>query len=211
VGPGTVFLENVANHLRVGFKQVHDELQAMGYRVAAGVFTAREVGASHLRQRLFILAHAPGGGCGQTIRRQSQEPQPSVPGQMLANRHGKGQQGGRLTSGVGTPLPTSRGRALADPGNGPIPLPGRLTQDGNGAGSTGQGILLFPPGPEDHESWAAIIEKWPALEPAVRGVAHGTASRVDRLRATGNAVVPLVAAHALCTLSAALLQTESLT
>ena len=51
------FLENVAHHLRLGFPEVAGGLVCMGYRLAAGLFTAAEVGAPHKRERLFILAH----------------------------------------------------------------------------------------------------------------------------------------------------------
>lgn len=47
----------------------------------------------------------------------------------------------------------------------------------------------FPPGPDDRDGWRAYLERWPGTEPAVRRGAHGLPSRVDRLRALGNAVV----------------------
>jgi len=56
VEPPFVFLENVAHHLRLGFPEVACGLVDMGYRLAAGLFTAAEVGAPHKRERLFILA-----------------------------------------------------------------------------------------------------------------------------------------------------------
>ncbi|MBC9248441.1 DNA cytosine methyltransferase, partial [Paracoccus sp. 11-3] len=56
VEPPFVFLENVAHHLRLGFPEVASGLVGMGYRLAAGLFTAAEVGAPHRRERLFILA-----------------------------------------------------------------------------------------------------------------------------------------------------------
>jgi DNA (cytosine-5)-methyltransferase 1 len=56
VHPEWCFFENVAGHLRLGFEQVQDDLRRMGFLVAAGLFTAAEVGASHRRERLFILA-----------------------------------------------------------------------------------------------------------------------------------------------------------
>ncbi len=56
VEPPFVFLENVAHHLRLGFPEVASGLVGMGYRFAAGLFTAAEVGAPHKRERLFILA-----------------------------------------------------------------------------------------------------------------------------------------------------------
>lgn len=56
VEPPFVFLENVAHHLRLGFPEVASGLVGMGYKLAAGLFTAEEVGAPHKRERLFILA-----------------------------------------------------------------------------------------------------------------------------------------------------------
>lgn len=60
IKPPVCFFENVGGHLRLGFEQVHDDLQRMGYRVKAGLFTAAEVGAPHKRERLFILAYREG-------------------------------------------------------------------------------------------------------------------------------------------------------
>lgn len=78
--PKWCFFENVPGHLSLGFHVVARDLDALGYRVAAGLFTATEVGASHKRQRLFILAHRNGqgwadveGGEGQTQPKGWQE------------------------------------------------------------------------------------------------------------------------------------------
>jgi len=60
IEPPFVFLENVAHHLRLGFPEVAAGLVGMGYRLAAGLFTAAEVGAPHRRERLFILATREG-------------------------------------------------------------------------------------------------------------------------------------------------------
>ena len=68
VEPGIVFFENVGGHLSLGFESVRDELQGMGYRVAAGLFTAAEVGAPHRRERLFILGMADAGHGDDTER-----------------------------------------------------------------------------------------------------------------------------------------------
>lgn len=63
-------------------------------------------------------------------------------------------------------------------------------------------LYAFPPGRDDHEGWARYLEKYPGLEPAVcRGV-DGAASRMDRVAATGNEVVPVVVAYAYSTLAA---------
>jgi DNA (cytosine-5)-methyltransferase 1 len=56
--PSFVFCENVAGHLSLGAEEVFYDLQRMGYSVAAGLFSATEVGATTDRERLFILALA---------------------------------------------------------------------------------------------------------------------------------------------------------
>jgi DNA (cytosine-5)-methyltransferase 1 len=58
VEPSQVFLENVPDLLRMGFGEIQDDLQGLGFRVTAGLFSAQEVGAPHERDRLFVLAHA---------------------------------------------------------------------------------------------------------------------------------------------------------
>jgi DNA (cytosine-5)-methyltransferase 1 len=57
-GPRWVFCENVDGHIDLGFSDVGKELQEMGFDIKAGLFTAAETGAAHLRRRLFVLAYA---------------------------------------------------------------------------------------------------------------------------------------------------------
>lgn len=58
IRPPIVFFENVANHLNLGYREVRHSLEAMGYSVKEGIYSAEEVGAPHERKRLFILAVA---------------------------------------------------------------------------------------------------------------------------------------------------------
>lgn len=55
-GVPLVFLENVRNLLHSGGEAVVGDLSEMGFRIEAGIYSAREVGAPHIRERLFILA-----------------------------------------------------------------------------------------------------------------------------------------------------------
>lgn len=55
--PRLCFFENVEGHISLGLEQVLRDLQGLGYRCTFGVFSASEVGATHQRKRLFILAH----------------------------------------------------------------------------------------------------------------------------------------------------------
>ncbi len=55
-GPIWCYFENVEGHLSLGYPEVSADLRSMGYAVEAGIYSAEEVGATHQRDRLFILA-----------------------------------------------------------------------------------------------------------------------------------------------------------
>jgi DNA (cytosine-5)-methyltransferase 1 len=211
VEPPFVFLENVAHHLRLGFPEVAGGLVGMGYRLAAGLFTAAEVGAPHKRERLFILAH----------REATTWPTPRA-------CSGTRSSGGNRTEMMRlwpTPLAgDSKGTRKPDeqPHRDGAPAQRRhdalrcnpALDDAHGAGSQGRGDeprehagerAAWPPGPGDADGWRTFLRHAPDLEPSLRRGADGLAHRVDRLRLCGNGVVPLVAAHALRTLAAQLL------
>lgn len=71
----------------------------------------------------------------------------------------------------------------------------------------------FPPGPSDADGWRRLLAERPDLAPTLESTLRREASRLpdrmdramayrrDRLRALGNSVVPLVAAHAFVTLA----------
>ena len=60
--PDRLFRENVTGNADGQLAALVPALERMGYRVAAGIFSAAEVGASHRRDRLFIMADRIGGG-----------------------------------------------------------------------------------------------------------------------------------------------------
>jgi DNA (cytosine-5)-methyltransferase 1 len=215
VRPAFAFLENVSNHLNIGYRDVRRELEESGYRVKEGLFTAEEVGATHRRERLFILAHSrcerggevrPAPGPDQLI--------PLVHNQRCGEKVGHAEDLGHERSGE--PWRWRSGPADAGPAGGVAPRSGSPQPLGvrrdygpeqPAAFGTG-GLSLFPPGPDDRHGWETALRSDPTLEPAVRRVADGMAERVGRLRLCGNGVVPLAAAYAFRTLAADLLRDD---
>ena len=158
----------------------------MGYRVAAGLFTAAEVGAPHGRERLFILA----------VRQDVADAEQSRWEQVA--------QSGTRTRAAGEPERLCRELPLFPPGPG-LGCPGVIDDI----------LELFEKDPEgawrrfeaerrNTEAWRKVLEADPTLEPALCGVADGLASWADRIGMLGNGVVPLQAAYAFVSLWATL-------
>lgn len=171
VGPEWCFFENVPGHLSLGLDVVARDLQAMGYRVAACVLSAAEVGGSHLRERLFILAHAD----LQELGKHGHVPARSSGAEADERRAPERQADGPEERG----LQLDRAVGFAD-GDGLEPaFPG-----------------LFPPLPGALAEWGDRLLDRPDLKPAVQRLGDGLASGLDRTAAAGNGVVPLAAARA---------------
>lgn len=66
--PSFLILENVQGHVTMGLDTVITDLDALGYEIAAGLFSAAEVGANHLRQRVFIVAIMGDANCSRWSR-----------------------------------------------------------------------------------------------------------------------------------------------
>ena len=200
--PPFVFLENVAHHLRLGFPEVAGELVGMGYSLAAGLFTAAEVGAPHRRERLFVLARRERDDMADPARLLGDPVERREPDGAAAALAETGERPVRVrtrSARAGTRNLRARRRMWMTP-------TARDHKDGATSlantpvnGLLGRQVLTTPPAGRRYLRCA------PDLEPAVRRGADGLAHRVDRLRLCGNGVVPLVAAHALRTLAAELL------
>lgn len=109
--PGCVFLENVPGILEYYFERVRPELQGMGYEVAEGLFSAEDVGASHIRERLFVLGYAEGHDeWRQWIDARGRQGSFGRPGDDVANSDGDG-SGERCGCGaIGCDVGEIRGR-----------------------------------------------------------------------------------------------------
>lgn len=205
VQPPLVFFENVAGHVSLGLGEVVRDLEGMGYRVAATLVTAEEVGAPHRRERVFIMGHA---NCERLEGSQFQRLRNSIKseycntGSAVAHperdilRHESGRCGGSDGSGQG-----KSGDAREDMEH----APGERCGVRGGAHER----PAWPPGPADADGWRLVPED---SQPAIRRVVDGLpeelvtagAFRQDRLRALGNAVVPACATAAFRILLGAL-------
>ncbi|MBB4214379.1 DNA (cytosine-5)-methyltransferase 1 [Rhizobium sp. BK212] len=176
--PEWCFFENVEGHMSLGADTVFRQLRELGFTVKAGLFSALETGASQIRRRLFIVAHAD---------------KVSI---LHADRVGVGelpiQDEGRCVSG-GFTIWDWQGRAALD---------ADLDVDESVRGSADEvfQLPLFPPAPSQFERWAPILDVRPDLQPELFGLDHGLADRMDRSDAAGNGVVSLAAAYAWRTL-----------
>jgi DNA (cytosine-5)-methyltransferase 1 len=190
INPSFVFFENVSNHLQIGYETVRRELQETGYLVEQGIFSASEVGATHLRKRLFILGCRP-----EYVEKMCH---------LLCGRYWK--QGERILAGgnciaqAGEGVADALSRGYRTNGvQGSVPGVPREEQDDSGKASKSSGILghtygqgsqvhggkredsqqefkateragrcleVFPPGPEELEKWKRVLEEFPEVEPA---------------------------------------------
>ena len=106
VGPRFVFLENVRGLLSssggAAFGTVLRDLAKLGFDVQWTVLRASEVGASHQRARLFMLAHRPGERLGEAGCDHGQSAcGPSGSGTTLADPAGPRRDGTGLGAGAG--------------------------------------------------------------------------------------------------------------
>jgi DNA (cytosine-5)-methyltransferase 1 len=180
VAPEWCFFENVVGHLSLGLNDVIRDLQGLGFRVAAGVFSAAEVGAPHIRERVFLLAHSDGRHVGQpglhhaVATRDNLPHRPQSDGQADRNQ----ERGDGLV--LAAPAPPCGGLVGHEPGLFP-PLPGRLAE------------------------WGEVLERRPDLEPCLHRLDDGLAPWVEQSVAAGNGVVPMAAARAWRVLKAELM------
>lgn len=181
VEPEWVFCENVEGHVTLGLPDVLADLRRLGYRCKAGLFAAAEVGASHRRRRLFILAHADRERCGVHAR-------------SVDLLDGEGVPADRLAEDKLRPVPTQPRKPGVD--HSMADAEGVRLRDLRGADGP------FVPDPDELQEWSELLAVEPGLQPALLREDAGLAGRVDTIRAVGNGVCPLAAAAAWSALKA---------
>lgn len=197
IRPSRVFRENVTGNADGQLRVFVPALEAMGYRVTVGIFAASEVGASHRRERLFILADAPSEGW----RGQLKAGIPAKNGR--AGLGGSGEilayaDSGELRPNTRKPIAAPDGRHNAS--GGCTDMANAKCEGPQGARSenaewrckpsplcrTRGTPPLFAPEPGDLESWFDILAERPDLTPAIShfDIAQ-IAGRVRRLAQDG--------------------------
>ncbi|MEM8541901.1 MAG: DNA cytosine methyltransferase [Pseudomonadota bacterium] len=180
IKPEWCFFENVDGHLNLGAAEVFKDLREMGYSPKAGLFSALETGASHLRKRLFILAHADDKPLLQSNAHGAFHERAAVPERPDTGGQSSGTW--EYRSHVDTNVYDGKSHGGGENGGFQVPL--------------------YPPAPHQFGTWGEILERRPDLQPELFGLDNGVANWVDRSRSAGNGVCPLVAAYAFQTLHA---------
>jgi DNA (cytosine-5)-methyltransferase 1 len=216
--PHFVLVENVAALLGRGMGRVLGDLAALGYDAEWEVVSAADVGAPHLRERVWVLAYPKGfrsdgsreawevrfnlspRRCSGKLADASGE----RCGEARELRHNQSSQwatGGsedvRDTASEG--LPHGAGEPMGQPSAfTQLERPMREVSDAHSHDV--QGLVTSR---TDTQEWSEPRERqagpcdagaggqW-SIEPNVGRVAHGVPQRVDRLRGLGNAVVPQI-------------------
>ncbi len=210
--PRFVFAENVS---LAAFAEPWRDLRGLGYRVPPAVcISAADVGAPHIRKRWWLLAADADcyqhEGSARPHQGATAERLPDVADSKGLGRGARrpepaGEQGRPGAAGGGASMADADGQRLEErspqPRNGGeelAPVVGGRVGDTNGVRE------LQPQGCQPEE-WRRVGDAgWWATEPDVGRVAHRVPARVDRLRALGNAQVPLQAATAFAELMARL-------
>ena len=209
VRPRYVFVENSPMLTSRGLGRVLGDLAEMGFDAEWGVVSASDTGAPHLRERIWIVAHA------MRVR------QFRSAGIAIGSYHGKWPTETRSAERIEVAnafepsckdvadADSSKREAWCSDAMGNQESPGTLACFGNNAELADSGcvyeqgklpsIVEAQDGSQPRERPARSCgdgDGWWAIEPELGRVANGVAHRVDRLKAIGNGQVSAVAATA---------------
>ena len=214
--PRAVVVENVASGASQWLPTVSEQLRELGYRVRALGVSARDVGAPHLRRRVFVLGLGDAmrerrEGAEHESRKAQRDESPGASSRLMANTHvrrrevlGLEVQGGGHERSPGdephrrhgpSPLPDASGvdvrlqreRLPGGDADAPDALPSPWDGPQPGLGRDADGLP------------AGLVRRWPAARgedqetwepPRLTARPTTRTNRRWRLKALGNAVVP---------------------
>jgi DNA (cytosine-5)-methyltransferase 1 len=196
VRPRFVFVENSPMLTRRGIDVVLGDLSQMGFNARWGIISAASVGANHKRERIWIVANSKHSEHTDKIKR--------IDGKEIGLSEKDGQEWSWCRMPIGasdmvTEWTTSRihneGKmANSNSIGGRWRYECKQSERNTSRESTGNSCENV----NDEKSNFRNIgsASWWQSEPSVGRVADGVPARVDRLKAIGNAQVPLCAATA---------------
>jgi DNA (cytosine-5)-methyltransferase 1 len=196
VRPRFVFVENSPMLVRRGLAVVLGDLASLGYDARWCVLGADDVGAPHIRKRIWIVANASqhfGNARVAESAGQQRKAWTADGGEDVADAQCTGLEGHRGIPG------NPQKPELGD--NGASDAPVADAEDGRDV----RRIRSMGDAECGDDTGGSEVDgrgQWWGIEPDVGRVANGVANRVDRLRAIGNGQVPAVAAAAWVLLSA---------
>lgn len=162
---------------------VQDDTEAMGYGVWSCPFPAAGIGAPHIRDRLYWVAHAGRARAGRHARAT-----PGAQGGVRGTGHPDGRELGDA------PVAGGAVRGLADSDSQRRDGFDPLLQWHSTRRVEGHCLEVAGSGPTNglwrDADWLACRDgRWRPVEPGTFPLAHGAPARVGRLRAYGNAIV----------------------
>ena len=183
--PSWVIGENVIGIVKLGLDEVLTDLENEGYATRTFNIPACAIGAPHLRQRVWIIAHSDSKRKSNgAIDAQAQGELVADPSISGLQEHGYGQTKDAIerSKDVADPQSKRHGRGSSKKcGNEQrIILP--KEQEGGEMGREAEGCG------EPHRP-----DQWWESEPPVGRLAHGVPNRVSQIRALGNSIIPQIA------------------
>lgn len=217
IRPRIAWLENVPNLAsKPYFARIIGDLAEAGYDVRWRVLSAAEMGAPHIRERLWILAHTEHSACGEKVGRINEEKNREADSGRSDNSSTRlpvGASGEPINVADADSAQEHGERRARECGRNSVGRHKEATQQENRTpsnNSTGRrsGEANAPdtnsprrkeqrriePARTEHET--AECGRWWETEPSMGRVVDGMANRVGQLRALGNGQVPSVAAAA---------------
>jgi len=113
IQPEWVVIENVANLRSRGLTRVLQDLRALGYVGEAHVIPAAALGAPHLRERLWIVAHHNSVAV-RNLKQRTEEGRHDLPPEGEARTGDHGPVGSHSDGAAGTPPTHTTGSGLQD-------------------------------------------------------------------------------------------------
>lgn len=195
VRPQRVEVENSPMLTSRGLGRVLGDLAEMGFDAEYGVLSAADTGAPHLRERIWILANARRGRCGESHGRQVEQP-----------RRAEIERGSEALAD--TDKERRDGRAGEQWEGWRVELEDRGENVAYAVREREQGIIASSVSSKDwkeprersYRPRSYGFRRWP-VEPGMGRVVDGLANRSHRIKALGNGQVSRVAAAAYVVLS----------